>query len=41
MGEQKISISEDYNSMNTELLNIKQIKEKLLTLDLVKEELKG
>ena len=41
VGEQKISISEDYNSMNTELLNIKQIKEKLLTLDLVKEELKG
>ena len=41
VGEQKISISEDYNSMNTELLNIKQIKEKLLTLDLVREELKG
>ena len=41
VGEQKISVAEDYNSINTESLNVEQIKEKLLTLDLVQEELKG
>ena len=41
VGEQKISIAEDYNSTNTQSLSVKQIKEKLLTLDLVQEELKG
>jgi len=41
VGEQKISVAEDYNSINTESLNVEQIKEKLLTLDLVQEELKS
>ena len=41
VGEQKVSVAEDYNSINTESLNVEQIKEKLLTLDLVQEELKG
>ena len=31
---------EDYNSHNTERLNIEQIKEKLLSIDYVKEKLK-
>jgi len=40
-GEQQISVAEDYNSINTERLNVEQIKEKLLTLDLVQDELRG
>jgi UDP-N-acetylglucosamine 4,6-dehydratase len=40
-GDEKLSSEEEYNSHNTERLNIDQIKEKLLALDYVKEELKG
>ena len=40
LGE-KYLVPVDYNSINTESLDIEQIKEKLLTLDLVQEELKG
>lgn len=38
-GDQKLSSEEEYNSHNTERLNIEQIKEKLLKLDFVKEQL--
>ncbi len=38
-GEEEVSEAEDYNSQNTERLNVKQIKEKLLTLQLVRDEL--
>jgi len=40
-GNQKLSIGEEYTSNNTERLNIEQIKEKLMSLDYVQEELKG
>lgn len=40
-GDQKLSSEEEYNSHNTEILNIEQIKDKLLMLDYVQEELKG
>ena len=40
-GDQNLSIQEEYNSHNTEMLNIQQIKEKLLRLDFIQEELKG
>ena len=40
-GEEKISLSEDYNSHNTRRLTVSEIKEKLLTLDYIKTELKG
>jgi len=40
-GDQKLSSKEEYNSNNTERLNVEQIKEKLLALDYVKNELKG
>ncbi|MFJ7735134.1 polysaccharide biosynthesis protein [Lysinibacillus sp. NPDC097287] len=40
-GDQKLSIQEEYNSHNTEMLNVQQIKEKLLGLDFIQEELKG
>ncbi|MGJ7910831.1 polysaccharide biosynthesis protein [Neobacillus sp. LXY-1] len=39
-GNQKLTTIDEYNSQNTELLNIEQIKEKLLTLDYVKDEIK-
>ena len=38
-GEKKISHLEDYTSDNTERLNIEQIKQLLLKLDYIKEEL--
>ncbi len=38
-GQEKVSESEDYNSHNTERLSVEQIKEKLLTLELVRQEL--
>lgn len=38
-GNEKLSTEEEYNSHNTEVLNIEQIKEKLLKLDYVREEL--
>ena len=40
-GESEISVQEDYNSHNTQILNIEQIKEKLLQLDFIKKELEG
>lgn len=39
-GDSKLSTEEEYNSHNTERLSIEQIKEKLLKLDYVREELK-
>lgn len=38
-GDQKLSVEEEYNSHNTDRLNIEQIKEKLLELDYVREQL--
>lgn len=38
-GNEKLSIEEEYNSHNTRILNIEQIKEKLLQIDYIKEEL--
>lgn len=40
-GDYELSTEKEYNSDNTERLNIEQIKEKLLTLNCVKSELKG
>jgi len=40
-GNQKLSTQEEYNSHNTKRLNIDEIKEKLLLLDFIHEELKG
>jgi UDP-N-acetylglucosamine 4,6-dehydratase/5-epimerase len=40
-GDQKLSSEEEYNSHNTERLNVEQIKKKLLELDFVRKELKG
>ncbi|MEH7249104.1 polysaccharide biosynthesis protein [Neobacillus niacini] len=40
-GDKKLSIEEEYNSHNTQILNKEQIKEKLLSLDYVKNELKN
>src|SRR5699024_1321138 len=40
-GDKELSTQEEYNSHNTERLNIAQIKEKLLNLDYVQEQLKG
>jgi UDP-N-acetylglucosamine 4,6-dehydratase len=39
-GDKKLTTVEEYNSQNTELLSVDQIKEKLLSLDYVQEELK-
>ena len=39
-GDIKLSVIEDYNSHNTSRLNIEQVKEKLLKLDYIKNELK-
>ncbi|WNF37348.1 polysaccharide biosynthesis protein [Bacillaceae bacterium IKA-2] len=40
-GDQKLSSEDEYNSHNTEILNLEQIKDRLLMLDYVREELKG
>jgi len=40
-GDQKLFSEYEYNSHNTERLNVKQIKEKLLKIDYVQNELKG
>lgn len=40
-GDHKLSSEEEYNSHNTERLDIEQIKEKLLALNYVQNELKG
>jgi UDP-glucose 4-epimerase len=39
-GDKKLTTVEEYNSRNTELLNIEQIKGKLLALDYVQDEFK-
>lgn len=39
-GNQKLSVVQEYNSENTHVLSIEQIKEKLLKLDYIQEELK-
>ncbi len=39
IGNEKLSIDNEYNSHNTEQLNVEQIKEKLLELEYIKEEL--
>lgn len=38
-GNEKLSTSDEYNSHNTEQLNIEQVKEKLLELDYIRHEL--
>jgi len=38
-GDQELSVEREYNSDNTERLNVEQIKEKLLQLDYVRKEL--
>jgi len=40
-GDQKLSSENEYNSHNTARLNVKQIKEKLLKLDYVREQLES
>ncbi|MGD6831875.1 polysaccharide biosynthesis protein [Sutcliffiella halmapala] len=40
-GDQKLTTVGEYNSDNTQILNIEQIKEKLLELDFVKSELEN
>lgn len=40
-GEEKLSSQKEYNSRNTQILNVEQVKEKLLEVDYIKEELKG
>ena len=40
-GDERLSVGQEYNSNNTERLNVEQIKEKLLALDYIQEELKG
>lgn len=39
-GDQRLSSEAEYNSYNTERLNVKQVKERLLSLDYIKDELK-
>lgn len=39
-GNERLSTEEEYNSHNTEILTVEQIKEKLLQLDYIREELK-
>jgi UDP-N-acetylglucosamine 4,6-dehydratase/5-epimerase len=40
-GDTKLSSDDEYNSHNTERLNVEQIKDKLLMLDYVRQELEG
>jgi UDP-glucose 4-epimerase len=40
-GNQQISEFDEYNSHNTYQLNVEQVKEKLLSLRYIQEELKG
>jgi len=40
-GNQQLSSNEEYTSHNTIRLNVEQIKEKLMTLDYIQEELEG
>lgn len=38
-GSTKITLTEEYNSNNTQILSVEEIKEKLLSIDYIKEEL--
>ncbi len=38
-GSEKLTASDEYNSQNTKQLNVEEVKEKLLALDYIKEEL--
>ncbi len=38
-GNEKLSTEDEYNSHNTEILSVEQIKEKLLQLHYIREEL--
>ena len=40
-GSPKITLTDEYNSNNTRILNVEQIKEKLLKLDYIQEELRN
>lgn len=40
-GDRELSVQEEYNSHNTERLNVSQVKDRLLTLKYVQDELKG
>ena len=40
-GSPKITLTEEYNSNNTKILTIDEVKQKLLTLPLIQEELKA
>ncbi len=40
-GEPELASEQDYNSHNTQILNVEQIKEKLLSLEYIQEELKS
>jgi UDP-N-acetylglucosamine 4,6-dehydratase len=40
-GDKNLSSEDEYNSHNTQRLDIEQIKDKLLALDYVQKELKG
>lgn len=40
-GKKELASQEEYNSDNTQILNIEEIKEKLLSLEYIQEELKG
>lgn len=40
-GDKKLTSGEEYNSHNTRILTLEQVKEKLLELDYVQEQLKG
>ena len=40
-GNYKLSFNGEYNSDNTQRLNVEKIKEKLLQLDYIKSELRG
>lgn len=40
-GDQKLSTEQEYNSHNTQILSVEQIKEKLLELDYVRNEMKN
>ena len=40
-GEEQISLLEDYNSHNTQRLTVSEVKEKLLQLEYIKQELRG
>lgn len=40
-GKKELATQEEYNSNNTEILNVEQIKDKLLSLEYIQQELKG